>query len=128
MDVFRTIMNITKVGRLGLMSVILLTFISLAWASTGAGGIGLALNDLCTTIVGFLGVAMLLLIVLAAVIYAVGQMLGAETRARATVWATAMFTGAIIAAVIYMVTPYLIGFIISGSASGTGCSSINVTP
>jgi len=45
------------------------------------------------------------MIVLAGVIYAAGQMMGAETRARANVWATAALTGALIAILIYAIAP-----------------------
>ena len=48
------------------------------------------------------------MIVLAAVVYAGGQIMGAETRARANVWATAMFTGAIFAGLIYLIVPIFI--------------------
>jgi hypothetical protein len=37
--------------------------------------------------------------------------MGAETRARATVWATAMFTGALFAGIIYAITPWAISII-----------------
>jgi hypothetical protein len=34
--------------------------------------------------------------------------LGAETRARASVWATAMLTGAVIGILIYLITPMVL--------------------
>ncbi len=77
--------------------------------------IGDALNQLCTMVKGFLGVAILLMVTLAAITYAVGQIMGAETRARASVWATAMFTGAIFAAVIFLVVPWVIDTISDGT-------------
>jgi len=43
--------------------------------------------------------------------------MGAETRARATVWATAMLTGAIIGAILYVIVPWLIHTITTGSTS-----------
>ena len=43
--------------------------------------------------------------------------MGAETRARATVWATAMLTGAIIGAILYVVVPWLIAKIIGDTAT-----------
>ena len=49
-----------------------------------------------------------LLIVAAAVVYAGGQLLGAETRARATVWATSMFMGALIGVLIYVIVPFVL--------------------
>jgi hypothetical protein len=50
-----------------------------------------------------LGSLIVLFMVLAAVIYAIGQVSGSETRARATGWATALLSGAILGAVIYVV-------------------------
>ncbi len=71
-------------------------------------GLQFAIQDLCTQVRSLLGVAMFMMVILAAVVYAVGQIMGAETRARATVWATAMFTGAIIAGIIVLVVPNLL--------------------
>lgn len=44
----------------------------------------------------------MLLVVLSALTYAMGQMAGAETRARASVWATGILSGALLAAVLYI--------------------------
>ncbi len=62
-----------------------------------------------------------LLIVAAAVVYAGGQLLGAETRARATVWATSMFMGALIGVLIYVIVPYVLGMMMPGGAFTTSC-------
>ena len=45
----------------------------------------------------------ILLVILSAAAYVIGQMVGAETRARATVWATNLLSGAIVAALIYVI-------------------------
>lgn len=46
---------------------------------------------------------------------------GAETRARAAVWATAMLTGAVIGIIIYLISPAIIrAFIGSGTRVGSG--------
>jgi len=74
-------------------------------------GLQLAVFDLCSSIKGLLPVAAMLLVVTGAVIYAAGQMTGAETRARANVWATACLTGALIATIIFAVAPAVIGTI-----------------
>ncbi|MCX8197552.1 MAG: hypothetical protein N3G80_04560, partial [Candidatus Micrarchaeota archaeon] len=55
-----------------------------------------ALKNFCKDIKNIVGVVTMLMIVFAAVVYAGGQMMGAETRARANVWATAALVGAII--------------------------------
>jgi hypothetical protein len=63
--------------------------------------------------------------IMAGGVYAIGQVLGAETRARASVWATAMITGAVIGLVIYLVLPGLISWLYKGSAgSGERCNFV----
>jgi hypothetical protein len=62
-----------------------------------------------------------LLIVAAAIVYAGGQLLGAETRARATVWATSMFMGALIGVLIYVIVPFVLGMMMPGGAFTTSC-------
>ncbi len=47
------------------------------------------------------------LIIMAAVVYAAGQVFGAETRSRATVWATAMIIGAVIGILIFVLVPQI---------------------
>jgi hypothetical protein len=80
-------------------------------ASSGTGGLGALINamvGLCTQARSMLGIGIMLMIILAGVIYSVGQLLGAETRARATVWATAMLLGALIGALIFVIMPPLL--------------------
>ncbi|MCP4648212.1 MAG: hypothetical protein GY852_10865, partial [bacterium] len=83
-------------------SVIMLTLtlfgMVFATASIEAG-----LCELYTLVNTVLTVVIFLLIVTAAVVYAGGQLLGAETRARASVWATSMFIGALIGVLIYVI-------------------------
>ena len=70
-----------------------------------------ALSSLCAGLTQMLPVAAMLMIILAGVIYAAGQMMGAETRARANVWATAALTGALIAILISVVAPSVLNTI-----------------
>jgi hypothetical protein len=77
-------------------------------ANAGASGLNNvkdAMSSLCTGLTQMLPVASMLMIILGGVIYASGQMMGAETRARANVWATAALTGALIAILITVVAP-----------------------
>lgn len=48
------------------------------------------------------------LIIMAAVVYAAGQVFGAETRSRATVWATAMIIGAVMGILIFVLVPQIL--------------------
>jgi hypothetical protein len=51
----------------------------------------------------------ILLVVIAALVYAMGQMAGAETRARASVWATGLLAGSLVATVIYVIFFEILG-------------------
>ena len=53
-------------------------------------------------------IVVLLMVILAGIVYAGGQLLGAETRARANVWATAMLTGALIGLLIVVLGPSIL--------------------
>ena len=91
-------------------------FVLLSISVISASGIQSALVGLCNNLRGIIGVAMIFLVLLAALIYAIGQVMGAETRARATVWSTAMFTGAIMGAVIYIVMPVVLNALFTGQS------------
>ncbi|MCX8197619.1 MAG: hypothetical protein N3F07_00265 [Candidatus Micrarchaeota archaeon] len=87
----------------------------------GTGGsVRMAIQDLCCELKGLLPVASMLMIVVAGVIYAAGQIMGAETRARANVWATAALVGALIGVLIYAVAPPVLDTIYSQSGTATG--------
>ena len=79
--------------------------------ASGLSNVAQAINDLCVGLKTMLPVAAMLMIILAGVIYAAGQMMGAETRARANVWATAALTGALIAILISVVAPSVLNTI-----------------
>ena len=73
--------------------------------------VNLAQNTLVLLAVG--------LLVLAGLVYAAGQMMGADTRARATVWAGGLLSGSIFAIVIYVVVFVVIGQLGATIFSGT---------
>ena len=81
----------------------------------GISQLSSALSSFCNQLKGLLPVAAMLMLVLAGVIYAAGQMMGAETRARANVWATAALTGALIAILIVVVAPPVLQTIYGGT-------------
>lgn len=87
-------------------SLFLLTLVfGLAFATTS---IQSGLCELYNLVTSVLVIVIFLLIVAAAIVYAGGQLLGAETRARASVWATSMFIGALIGVLIYVIMPMII--------------------
>ncbi len=76
----------------------------------------IAINNLCNSMTQLLPVASMLMVVVAGVIYAAGQVMGAETRARANVWATAALTGALIGVLIFAVAPGVLNAIYGQTA------------
>lgn len=108
--------NLTK----GILMLLMLAGLSFAVASSqNASNIKTGLCSLLVLINNLLAVVIFILIVGAAIVYAGGQLLGAETRARATVWATSMFMGSIIGVVIYIIVPYVLGIMLGGSVTGS---------
>lgn len=82
-----------------------------------------AMKELCNTSVTILGATIVVLTVVAALVYAAGQIMGAETRARAAVWATAMITGVIIGAILYVLLPSIIATIVGTGVVGVGSTN-----
>ena len=93
-------------------------------ATTGIGVVKDAVGSLCTGLKEMLPVVAMLMVILAGVIYASGQMMGAETRARTNVWATAALTGALMAILIAVVAPSVLATIYPAGAAtfNTGCT------
>jgi hypothetical protein len=89
-------------------ALILLFFLAisaLAIAADPTANVNDAVFFFCNGLMGILPVVLMILVVFAGVIYASGQIMGAETRARANVWATAALAGALIATLIYAIAP-----------------------
>ena len=110
---------------IGLFGLLLM---SLGFATDGTGSdatdIATGICCLYKTVQTVLGAVIFVLIVLAAVVYAAGQVMGAETRARASVWATSMIVGAVIGIIIYVLIPPILGTMLPASAGGTGSGGV----
>ncbi|MCX8197777.1 MAG: hypothetical protein N3F07_01080 [Candidatus Micrarchaeota archaeon] len=83
----------------------LLVVIGAAGATPPTSALQAALSELCRGLNSLVPIAAMLMILLASVIYSTGQMMGAETRARANVWATSCLTGALIGILISVIAP-----------------------
>ena len=80
-----------------------------------------SLTTVCANIKAIVPIVALLMFILAGGIYAIGQVLGAETRARASVWATAMLVGGVIGLIIAASAQFLIQMF-AQSIGGTSTS------
>jgi hypothetical protein len=101
-------MDTQNIGRYLILGIVILNLIGGVQSADGSDQIGGAICSIIKIVETVMGAVMLILIVMAAIIYAAGQVMGAETRARANVWATSMFLGAIIGGLIYLVVPVFI--------------------
>lgn len=110
--------RINTIGKYLIIIVLMLNLVPVAFANTELTN---ALTSLCTMAKTFLGIGALLMIILAGATYAIGQIMGAETRARASVWATAMLTGAVIGALIYMIAPIIVSTLIGDTFQSDAC-------
>ena len=81
-----------------------------------------AISGLCGGLTGLLPIVGMLLVVIAAVVYALGQIMGMETRARGNVWATACIGGALMAFLIVSVAPPILGALFGGQVSCNGAA------
>ena len=127
MDTIRFMSRINAIGRYLAVLVVVMGMLPVVFGQDATGGLTSAIQGLCALSQTVLGGVVMLLIVLAGATYAIGQVLGAETRARASVWATAMLTGAIIGAVIFIVAPYVLDMLVDlpGVSADNPCG---VTP
>jgi hypothetical protein len=108
---------------LGIFVVALLAGVLAATSGlSGLSGLSNGLQQFCSSVKQLLPIAAMLMVVLAGVIYAGGQIMGAETRARANVWATACLTGALIAILIVVVAPPVLNAIYQGQGSISICT------
>ncbi len=116
--------NAYKMGRIAIILTILL---GVTFAEGSTATLQAAMAQLCTDARTLLAAGAMILIVLAAAVYAIGQVVGAETRARASVWATSMLVGAVIGIVIYLIVPALIQTLMGTHALGSGDDPCAVT-
>ncbi len=80
-------------------------------APEGLSRVGCAVGCMCQQLMGVLPVVSMLMIIGAGCVYAIGQMMGAETRSRATTWGQAMLIGAIIGILIVVVAPAVLNIL-----------------
>ncbi|MCM8831431.1 MAG: hypothetical protein NC918_04505 [Candidatus Omnitrophica bacterium] len=115
-------MDIKKIKLLSLF-VFLLSSIVLA-ANPSSGKLSDFTMDFARCLYSLLPPISMLLVIAAAITFAGGQLTSAETRARATSWATAMVVGALFGFVLVAILPPLISSLYSGTALNLdgGCS------
>jgi hypothetical protein len=65
---------------------------------------------------------MMVAFMLAALVYAAGQMASADQRARFHGWATSLLIGAVTAGVVYILAPWIINTVFSVGTATVGCT------
>ncbi|MFA6036322.1 MAG: hypothetical protein WC759_05190 [Candidatus Micrarchaeia archaeon] len=99
--------NLNKIFSRSYKTVFLSTL--MAGVAFAGGGIDVGpLKVVCATVKEAVPVVAFTMLIIGGLIYAAGQIMGAETRARANVWATALVVGAIIGLVIAASAPFVV--------------------
>lgn len=96
---------------LKLFSILLSAQAIYSQSSGGFTSVRDAVLQMYADLTDVLPVISMLLVISAGVTYTAGQLTGAETRARANTWATAMLVGAIIGIVIVTVAPPILSIL-----------------
>jgi cytochrome b subunit of formate dehydrogenase len=99
--------------------VLFVSGVFVSFAGGKATQVTLALQTLKSIVCQFFGALITVCIVLAAIAYAAGNVMGAEAGARAKVWATNLIIGAAIGVVLYIVAPPVLE-----TLAGTGAGSV----
>lgn len=68
-----------------------------------------ALSGFCKDLYSYVGDLAFIMILMSAIVFAVGQFFGSEARARANVWANSMFIGALIGLIMVILVPWFLG-------------------
>jgi len=86
----------------------------------GVSSLQNTLGALCSGVSTIMPIAAVLGVFSSGTVYAIGQFSGAETRARATVWAMALLTGSVMGVMIQVVTPSLVGAMYGSTITCSG--------
>jgi len=106
------VLDVNKIiNKINILVLVLSLFLGIIFAQTTTPGLlelQNAMKTICGQIFDLLPPVAMLLVIAGAVTYAAGQFAGAEMRARATGWATAMIIGALFAFVIVLLLPSVV--------------------
>jgi uncharacterized membrane protein YgcG len=100
--------NILKPKFFIIFEILFIFLISFSFSASTSANLTSVLSCACGTAYNLLPPISMLLVLAAALTFAAGQIFGAETRARATGWATAMITGAIVGFFLAAILPSLV--------------------
>ncbi len=103
--------------------VFAMSFVFLLNATVVYADITTQLNAICAQFKAIVPVVALLMFIVAGAIYAAGQIMGAETRARANVWSTAMLVGGIIGLILAASAQYFVEVFSQFALGGTSLLS-----
>ena len=107
------------IGRGVISFAMLLCLLAVGFAQESPEGIKTGVCLLAEYARSLMGAIVFALVIMAAIVYAAGQVLGAETRARASVWATAMIVGAVIGIIIFVLVPGILGAMLNQDVGGS---------
>ena len=112
--------------RKGFIFIIISFMVLISFVYAATGDLETTLVNICNSLFDIIPSIAFLLVATAAVVYAAGNLMTSEMRARAHVWAMSCLVGAIIGGVILMVVPTLLGALIkAGGITPSNLGSLN---
>ena len=105
--------------------VVIFALLLFSYSFSSTQQISDSLRMVCSLLYTLLPIAVITGVTLSGVIFAIGQTLGAETRARANVWATQLLTGSLIAGVVTVLAPEVLSILMGGEDISKACESAN---
>ncbi|MEM4367308.1 MAG: hypothetical protein QW035_04240 [Candidatus Anstonellales archaeon] len=110
------------------LAIIFVVGLLAAATPTNTGtNINKAMCSIVNTVKAVIPSIVFLLVIAAALVYGVGQLLSAEMRSRASVWASSMIVGAIIAILILILVPPIMDALLAGTGITVSTACNNTT-
>ena len=106
--------------RRNIFLLLLVFFFSGATLYASVDKVSVALSQLCNGLTSLLPPVAMLMVLVAAAVYASGQLLGAETRARANTWAATALVGATIGMIFSSASPLILQTVYGSNVSCSG--------
>ncbi len=107
-------------SRAGIIGASLMSVSFATSAIATIGSLNTAFGSIACTLFTILPPIAMVLVIMAAVIYAAGQVGGAEFRANASKWATALIVGAVLALVLVLLLPGILNALMPSTVFTTG--------
>ncbi len=101
---------------------LILLLILLLYTNSQSQNLSSTLQGFCTFLYDIIGLVAFIMILLSSIVYSISNVLPADPRAKATVYAQNLFVGAILGIILLVLIPEILGAMIGGTFDASQCS------